>query len=180
MPSNNGTLSQRGVSFIGCCAALTIAGVVVSGAATAIRQAHDRAVVEGAALELAASLQFARSEAVARNEAVRFSFYDSPGGQCYLVHTGQRDDCVCESGGKASCVNGALVLRSEFEATGPALHLAASVGSIEFNARSGGALPAGTFCVVPVEGQPIHHSVNETGRVRVCSPAAAGSACAPC
>jgi type IV fimbrial biogenesis protein FimT len=170
---------QRGLTMIGTCSALAIAGILVSAALRLLQEAHLRAVVEGVSSELASSLHYARSEAVARNQAVRFSFHASQVGRCYLVHTGDRGDCQC-NGGAAQCDNGAEPLRSVFQPAGEPVQLAASVTSIVFNARDGTALPGGTFCVVPPGGRQIRHTVNVTGRVRICAPGATAGRCEPC
>ena len=152
--------AQRGLTMIGTCMALALAGILAS---TALRMLLE-----------------ARSEAVARNEGVRFSFYESPAGRCYVIHTGDRSDCRCEGGGPAQCDGEAVALRSAFQPIGAPAQLVASVNSILFNARNGMALPGGTVCVVPSTGRQIRHTVNPTGRVRNCSPAAAAGACEPC
>ena len=172
--------AQRGLTMIGTCMALAIAGILASTALRMLLEARTRAVAEGLSWELGAGLRYARSEAVARNEGVRFSFYESPAGRCYVIHTGDRSDCRCEGGGPAQCDGEAVALRSAFQPIGAPAQLVASVNSILFNARNGMALPGGTVCVVPPTGRQIRHTVSPTGRVRNCSPAAAAGACEPC
>ena len=172
--------AQRGLTLIGACMALAIAGILSSAALRMLQQAHARAVAEGLSWELGEGLRYARSEAVARNEGVRFSFYESRAGRCYVIHTGDRSDCRCDGSGPALCDSGALALRSAFQPAAEPAQLVASVDSILFNARSGMAMPGGTVCVVPPTGRQIRHTVNPTGRVRNCSPAAPAGACEPC
>jgi type IV fimbrial biogenesis protein FimT len=180
MPRKTRRVAQRGLTMIGTCMALAIAGILASAALRMLLEARTRAVAEGLSWDLSAGLRYARSEAVARNESVRISFYESRAGRCYVIHTGDRSDCRCEGDGPAQCDGGAVALRSSFQALGEPAHLVASVDSILFNARNGMAMPGGTVCVVPSAGRQIRHTVSATGRVRNCSPAAPAGACEPC
>jgi Tfp pilus assembly protein FimT len=172
--------SQRGMTLIGTCMSLAIAGILASTALRMLQEAHARAVAEGLSWELGAGLRHARSEAVARNENVSFSFYESHAGRCYVIHTGDRSDCRCEGSGPAQCDGEAVALRSAFQPVGAPAQLVASVNSILFKARNGMATPGGTVCVVPSIGRQIRHTISTTGRVRNCTPAAFAGACEPC
>ena len=61
-----------------------------------------------------------------------------------------------------------------------AAQIVSSVSSMRFDPSTGTVTPAGTVCTVPVRGRALHNVVNIMGRVRTCSPAAAGAPCAPC
>ena len=172
--------AQRGLTMIGTCMALAIAGILAGAALRMLQEARVRAVAKGLSWELGAGLRHARSEAVVRNEGVSLSFYESRAGRCYVIHTGDRSDCRCEGSGAAQCDNGAVALRSAFQPVGAPAQLVASVNSILFNAPNGMAMPGGTVCVVPSTGRQIHHTVSTTGRVHNCSPAAPAVACEPC
>jgi type IV fimbrial biogenesis protein FimT len=172
--------AQRGLTLTGTCLALAIGGILAGAALRVLHEARARSVAEGLSWELGEGLRQARSEAVARNEGVRFSFYESHAGRCYVIHTGDRSDCRCEDRGAAICENGAVALRSMYQAAGAPAQLVASVDSIHFDARNGMSMPGGTVCVVPTTGRQIRHTISSTGRVRNCSPDAPARACEPC
>ena len=173
--------SHCGLTLIGICTSLAIAGLLAGAALRWGQHARAQAVAETLSLELIGSLRYASNQAVARNEGVRFSFYESRAGGCYLVHTGDRSDCWCDNGsGLAQCDNGAEALEAVFPPAGEAVHLAASVGSIVFVAGSGTTIPGGTVCVVPAGGKAIRHVVDVAGRVRTCPPAVSTGVCQRC
>jgi type IV fimbrial biogenesis protein FimT len=170
---------QRGVSMIEACMVLAIVGILAGSALPSFKDNLDKRQVEGVSSEVRTDLMYARSEAVARNEGVRVSFYQGAQGRCYVVHTGDRADCGCDgSGAPAVCTGGAVALKTVSESRGA--QLVANVSSVRFDPTNGTTTPAGTVCTVPATGRAVHNVVSLMGRVRTCSPAAAGAPCAPC
>ena len=80
----------RGLTLIGTCAALAIAGVLTMTTLRLVQHAHSgrrrRRAVSGTAWWPA----LCEERGSARNQGVRLSFYESRAGGCYLVHTGNR------------------------------------------------------------------------------------------
>jgi type IV fimbrial biogenesis protein FimT len=165
---------QRGVTMIEACITLAIASILAGSALPSFKDSLDKRKVEGISSEVGTDLRYARSEAVARNDGVRVSFY--PG--CYVVHTGSRDDCECDGQGPAVCTGDAVALKTVSASSG--VQVVANVSSLRFDPINGTTSPTGTVCTVPANGRSLHHVVSLMGRVRVCSPAAAGAPCAPC
>ena len=176
MNSSSKTLSsqQRGVTMIEACITLAIAGILAGSALPSFKDSLDKRKVEGISSEVGTDLRYARSEAVARNTGVRVSFYQG----CYVVHTGSRDDCVCDGQGPAVCTGEAVALKTVSASSG--VQVVANVSSLRFDPINGTTSPTGTVCTVPASGRSVHHVVSLMGRVRTCSPAAPGAPCAPC
>jgi type IV fimbrial biogenesis protein FimT len=167
---------QRGVTMIETCITLAIAGILAGSALPSFKESLDKRRVEGFSSEVGTDLRYARSEAVARNAGVRVSFHQG----CYVVHTGSRDDCRCDGQGPAVCTGDAVALKTINAASARGVQIVANVSSMRFDPNNGTTTPTGTVCTVPASGRSVHHVVNIMGRVRSCSPAAAGAPCAPC
>lgn len=170
--------SQRGVSLVEACIAVTIVGILAGSALPSFTETLEKRSVEGLSSEVRTDLVYARSEAVARNTGVRMSFYEGAGGRCYVVHTGNRADCNCDGSGPAVCTGDAVALKTVNPARG--VRVVANVSSMRFDPTNGTTTPAGTVCTVPPQGRAVHNVVNIMGRVRTCQPAVAGAPCAPC
>ncbi len=167
---------QRGVTMIECCITLAIAGILAGSALPSFTESLDKRRLEGLSSEVGTDLRYARSEAVARNTGVRVSFHQA----CYVVHTGSRADCRCDGQGPAVCIGDAVALKTVNSADARGVQIVANVSSLRFDPTNGTTSPTGTVCTVPANGRSVHHVVSLMGRVRTCSPAAAGAACAPC
>lgn len=170
--------SQRGVTLVEACITLSIVGILAGSALPSFKDSLDKRSVEGASAEVRTDLMYARSEAVARNQGVRVSFYEGAGGRCYVVHTGNRSDCVCDGHGPAVCTGEAVALKTVNPTRG--VQVVANVSSLRFDPTNGTTSPTGTVCTVPERGRAVHNVVSLLGRVRTCSPAVAGATCAPC
>jgi type IV fimbrial biogenesis protein FimT len=167
---------QRGVTLIEASITLAIAGILAGSALPSFKESLDKRSVEGFSSEVGTDLRYARSEAVARNTGVRVSFYQG----CYVVHTGSRDDCQCDGRGPAVCTGDAVALKTVNSAEARGVQIVSNVSSMRFDPSHGTTSPTGTICTVPASGRSVHHVVSLMGRVRTCSPAAAGVPCAPC
>lgn len=167
---------QRGVTMIEACIVIAIACILAGSALPSFKETLDKRQVEGVSSEVGTDLRYARSEAVARNTGVRVSFYQG----CYVVHTGDRADCRCNGDGPAVCGGDAVSLKTVNSASARGVQIVANVSSMRFDPSHGTTSPTGTVCTVPASGRSVHHVVSIMGRVRTCSPAAAGAPCAPC
>ena len=167
---------QRGVTMIEACITLAITGILAGTALPSFKESFDKRRVEGLSSEVGTDLRYARSEAVARNTGVRVSFYQG----CYVVHTGSRADCQCDGQGPAVCTGDAVALKTVNSGETRGVQIVSNVSSLRFDQTNGTTSPTGTVCTVPASGRSVHHVVNILGRVRTCSPAAAGAPCAPC
>jgi type IV fimbrial biogenesis protein FimT len=176
MNSSKTLKQQRGVTMVEACITLAIAGILAGSALPSFKDSLDKRQVEGFSSEVGTDLRYARSEAVARNTGVRVSFHQA----CYVVHTGSRDDCVCDGQGPAVCTGEAVALKTVNAASARGVQIVANVPSLRFDPINGTTSPTGTVCTVPASGRSVHHVVSLMGRVRTCSPAAAGAPCAPC
>jgi type IV fimbrial biogenesis protein FimT len=176
MNKANNPSKQRGVTMIEVCIVIAIACILAGSALPSFTESLDKRRVEGVSSEVGTDLRYARSEAVARNTGVRVSFYPA----CYVVHTGNRADCQCDGQGPAVCTGGAVQLKTVNTASARGVHVVANVSSMRFDPSHGTTSPTGTVCTVPASGRSVHHVVSIMGRVRTCSPAAAGAPCAPC
>ena len=174
--SKNQSNNQRGVTMIEACITLAIAGILAGSALPSFKDSLDKRKVEGISSEVGTDLRYARSEAVARNTGVRVSFFQG----CYVVHTGSRDDCVCNGQGPAVCTGDAVALKTVNASSARGVQVVANVSSLRFDPAHGTTSPTGTVCAVPASGRSVHHVVSIMGRVRTCSPAVAGAPCAPC
>jgi type IV fimbrial biogenesis protein FimT len=167
---------QRGVTMIEACMTLAIAGILAGSALPSFTESLDKRKVEGLSSEVGTDLRYARSEAVTRNTGVRVSFFQG----CYVVHTGSRADCRCDGSGPAVCSGDAVALKTVNSADARGVQVVSNVSSLRFDPTHGTTSPTGTVCTVPANGRSVHHVVSLMGRVRTCSPAAAGAPCAPC
>jgi type IV fimbrial biogenesis protein FimT len=167
---------QRGVTMIEACITLAIAGILAGSALPSFKDSLDKRKVEGLSSEVGTDLRYARSEAVARNTGVRVSFYEG----CYVVHTGSRADCQCDGQGPAVCTGDAVALKTVNSTEARGVQIVANVSSMRFDPTNGTTSPTGTVCTAPANGRSVHHVVSLMGRVRTCSPVAAGAPCAPC
>ena len=170
----------RGLTLIGTCTALAIAGVLTIAALRLVQNAHADAVAEALSLELIGSLRYAKTEAAARNQGVRLSVYERRAGGCYLVHTGDRSDCRCTGSDSAHCSNGAEALQVVFLPADEPVQLTANANSILFNARNATTVSGGTLCIALSGGKEIRHGVDIEGDVRTCAAISRTSVCEPC
>ena len=165
--------AQRGITLIEACIVLAVTAIVAGSAAPGMQDLIDARRLEGTATQLATDIQFARSEAVARNEAVRLSFHAAPAGSCYVIHTGNADQCGCADAGAAQCSGDAQQIKTVVIASAERVALQANTGSVLFDPVHGTSTPTGTLRVTGASGRAIHHVINVMGRVRSCSPQAA-------
>jgi type IV fimbrial biogenesis protein FimT len=164
------TRRQHGVTLVEACTVVAVLAILASTAAPNLQGLIDSRRLDGAATQLATDIQFVRSEAVARNLPVRLSLYPSAGGTCYVVHTGNADQCACDTSGPATCTGGALQIKTVTLGAADRVSLQSNVTSVLFDPLHGTSTPTGTLRLVGQQGRAVHHVINVMGRVRSCSP----------
>ncbi len=162
--------AQAGVTLIESLLTLAVSAVALGAAVPGLDQARERRQLEGTAAQLETDIQFTRSQAVAANRLLRMSFFSDGGGSCYVVHSGDVQDCQPAQ----------APLRLVRLTAGEGLWLHSNVASIAFDPLKGTSTPTGTLRVVGRDGRALHLVVNVMGRVRSCSPNAAVSGHAAC
>jgi type IV fimbrial biogenesis protein FimT len=164
------TQRQRGITLVEACTVLAVLAVLVSTAAPNLQGLVDGRRLDGAATQLATDIQFVRTEAVARNLPVRLSFHASVEGSCYVVHTGNADQCDCNVPGPAVCTGDARQIKTVELTAADRVSLQTNVTSVLFDPLHGTSTPTGTLRLVGRQGRAVHHVINVMGRVRSCSP----------
>ena len=164
------TRHQRGITLVEVCAVICIGSILAAAAAPNLQGLIDSRRLDGVATLLATDIQFARSEAVARNLPVRLSFYANANGNCYVVHTGNADQCACDTSGPATCNGDALQVKTVALSTADRVSLQTNVASVLFDPLHGTSTPTGTLRLVGQQGRAVHHVIKVMGRVRSCSP----------
>jgi len=161
---------SRGFSLIEAAVVVAVTAIVVAAAVPGLVSFLDGRRLDAAAAALAADVQFVRTEAVARNVAVRLSFHDSPGGTCWVVHTGPAGQCSCGDAPPAVCGAGAVEIKTVVLDAADRVSVRANVASIAFDPLHGTSTPTGTLRLVDATGRTVQHVVNVMGRVRSCTP----------
>ena len=170
--NDNHNARQRGITLIEACITLAVVATVAASAAPSMRSLIDARRLAGAATQLGYDLQFARSTAIARNQRVRFSVQATTAGACYVIHTGNADECDCNRGDgpAAACSGDARELRTVRLGSADRVSMQSNVASILFDPLHGTSTPTGTLRLVGADGREVRQIVNVMGRVRACSP----------
>ena len=165
---------QRGLSCLEAMAALAVAAFAAGSAAPSFNQARERRHLEGAAMQLATDLRYARSLAATHRAPVRLRVQVQGADACYMLHTGNANQCQCTAAGTATCSGDAQALRVVgFGASDP-VRLTSGSTSLFFDPDRGTVTPTATIKLRGASGNLIvHQIVNIMGRVRACSPAGA-------
>ena len=167
------TRRHQGVTLVEACTVVAVLAILASTAAPNLQGLIDSRRLEGAATQLATDIQFVRTEAVARNLPVRLSLHATPEGSCYVVHTGNADQCDCLAPGPAVCTGDARQIKTVALAAIDRVSLQSNVASVLFDPLHGTSTPTGTLRLVGQQGRAVHHVINVMGRVRSCSPSGA-------
>lgn len=161
----------RGITLVECLCAVSILATSVGLGMPSLRSWQERQALVSAASELETDIQYARSEAVSRSVPVHLTVRKTVEGACYVMHTGQPDDCHCSSdiNEGAVCTGSAEALRYvAFPETGTVKLLNKS-STLTFNARMGTVTPTATFKLQAPPAK-MHQIVSIMGRTRSCTP----------
>ena len=158
-----------GVSLVECLCAVSILATSLGLAAPSLSKWKDRQTVLSAAAELETDIQYARSLAVARNDAIYLTIRSAVGGACYVMYTGERDDCDCSSDSGAACLGNAEAVRQAVYPDQGTVRLLHRNATLTFDPRLGTVTPAATFKLKTPAGT-VHQIVSIMGRTRSCSP----------
>jgi type IV fimbrial biogenesis protein FimT len=164
------TRNQHGITLVEACTVVAVLAILASTAAPNLQGLIDSRRLDGAATQLATDIQFVRTEAVARNLPVRLSFHATTDGSCYVLHTGNADQCDCGAPGPATCSGDARQIKTVALTAADRVSLQTNVASVLFDPLHGTSTPTGTLRLVGPQGRAVHHVVNVMGRVRSCSP----------
>lgn len=170
--------TQRGFTLVEALVGVAVAVIGLTAAAPDLGRFVEKQRLDGAAAQLAMDIRFARSEAVMHNTRLRLSVQSHAWGSCYVIHTGAASECRCKAHGPAECSGAAQQLKTVVLPASDRLSLESNVASIAFDPLFGTSTPAGTLKLVASSGRAVHHVVNITGRVRMCSPKTAAPAVA--
>lgn len=171
---------ERGLTLIEAAVVIVVIAIAVSSVVPGFQGFIEGQRLSAAAAQLTTDLQFARAESVLRQGGLRFSVKSGAWGQCYIVHTGEADQCSCPADGAVQCSGDAQALRSVRFAAADTVALQSNVASIRFDPLHGTCSPTGTLKVVVPSGRAVHQVVNLMGRVRSCSPHGSVSGHAAC
>lgn len=173
MMSNVGGLVRlrcQGVSLTEGLVVAALSSTLMAAAVANFSQWRAQLAIEQAAAAFEADVHQARSLAIARAESVRIGFEEAPDGQCWLLHSGARGTCRCESGGRPVCEAGSKVFHVAHWPQGQPVRVQANVRSLAFDATHGTVSPTATVRFTGANGKALNQVVGIMGRVRSCSP----------
>ena len=169
----------RGFTLVEAAVVVALLAVLAGIALPAFGHLREKRLLEAFAARLEADIHHTRSLAVARHQVVRLSFALDVRGGCWIVHTGDPDDCRCAADGSAQCSGGEALRAVRIDAEGP-VALLPNARSLAFDPVRGTVTPAATIRLRSPSGLAIHHVVNVTGRVRACTPGGSLAGLAAC
>jgi len=175
--------AAKGFTLIEMLITVAVLAIILTSAVPSMRAFVARRHLDGASAQLQADLHFLRSSSVALNQALRISVHSGSAGSCYLVHSGDADQCACTFVAGAepvgNCEPGAELLRSQAWA-GNAVAVRANVASMRVDPRHGTFSPTGSIEIQAGDGPVLRHVVNILGRLRLCAPGTAITGVAAC
>jgi type IV fimbrial biogenesis protein FimT len=169
----------RGFTLVEAAVVAALLALLAGIALPAFGHLREKRLLEAFAARLEADIHHTRSLAVARHQVVRLSFVLEARGGCYIVHTGDPDDCSCAADGSAQCRGGDALRAVRVDAAVP-VSLLPNARSLAFDPVRGTVTPAATIRLLSPSGLAIHQVVNVTGRVRACAPDRALAGLATC
>lgn len=162
---------QRGCSLIESLCGLVIMLVLLGGAWPMLKDMVARQTLLAQAAELETDLVLARTQSQVQKESLRFAVHlPEGGGSCYIIYSGPIGACQCNGGGRATCEDGAQVLRLSEPSKRSGITLAALARPLTFDAMMGTVTPTATLRLSDRDGRSVHQVINLTGRVRTCTP----------
>jgi type IV fimbrial biogenesis protein FimT len=173
--------TQRGITLVELAVVLALIAIIVGIALPSYAAAIERQRLRGVADELEFDTRWARGAAQAAGRPLRLTVQSNAAATCYVVHSGDRDDCDCLSGaGTTSCQGGAQAFKTVYLPSSAPIHLKTNNRSMQFEPRRGVVTPTASIEVVTRHGDSIRKIVAITGRVRSCSPSGSVSGVPAC
>jgi type IV fimbrial biogenesis protein FimT len=161
---------NRGVSLVEALCVVSILATSLGLAAPNLSKWKERQSVLAAAAELETDIQYARSLAVAKSDTIYLTIRTAAeGGTCYVMYTGERDNCQCSSETGAVCLGNAEVVRQAVYPHQGIVKLHHRNATLTFDPHLGTVTPAATFKFRTPAGS-VHQIVSIMGRTRSCSP----------
>jgi type IV fimbrial biogenesis protein FimT len=161
---------QSGFTLIESLVMATILLIILGAVAPSFSSTIERRRIEGLVNQFETDVRYAQSEAQLRARSVRLSFLPAGTNSCYIVHTGDPNDCVCNNNGRGVCTGTAQALRVEFVQARDRVRISSNSRSLAFNAARQTVTPTATVTFSGTEGRSVKQIVNVMGRVRTCSP----------
>lgn len=161
--------AQAGFTLVELCVGLSVVGALAGQAVPALFKLHQERALRVTAETLAGDLRFARAEAARLSDAVYFRVSNKGGNACYVIYTGNRNDCDCSADGQAVCTApGSAVIKAEWLPTQHPMQLRSNAETLQFQHRQGLVTQTGSIEVSLSGGAGIRQVVAITGRVRHC------------
>lgn len=161
---------QRGLTMVEMLCAVCVLATTAGLVAPSMSSWQLRQALQSSASELETDIQYARSEAVATQRSIRLETQPLGNSSCYVLHTGQTRDCVCDGKGSAVCTGDTRALKVSEQRYDGSVRLTTTHTSILFDPKRGTVTPTATLKLADSQGRTIHHVVNIMGRTRSCSP----------
>jgi type IV fimbrial biogenesis protein FimT len=110
-----GHRTQRGLTLVELCVTLAVMAIIVCTVLPSFAAAIDRQTLRGVADQLESDTYWARGTAQAQGLPLRLTVQHGAGASCYVIHSGDRDDCDCLSGaGTTQCHGNAQSFKTVF------------------------------------------------------------------
>lgn len=161
---------QRGLTMIEMLCATCILATTAGLAAPSMQSWQLRQALQSSAAELETDIQYARAEAVATQHSLRLETQPLGNSSCYILHTGQTQDCTCDGKGGAICTGDAKAIKVSEQRHDGSIRLTTTRVSILFDPKRGTVTPTATLKLADSQGRLIHQVVNIMGRTRSCAP----------
>jgi type IV fimbrial biogenesis protein FimT len=161
----------RGITLVEAMVCTGLTASLAAFSAGSFTKLREHRQIESAAALFETDMQHARSLAVSMNSSVRITFKRRAEGSCYVVHTGDADDCDCAAAGETVCTGTAQAVRGVGYAAGAATaRMETASSSILIDATRGTVTPTATVKFIGASGAAVHQVVSIMGRTRTCSP----------
>lgn len=159
---------NAGFTLVELCVGLSIVGTLAGQALPALLKLHQERALRATAEALGGDLRLARAEAARLSDAVYFRVSGKGAQACYVIYTGNRNDCDC-AGGQAVCTApGSAVIKAEWLPTQHPMQMRSNAETLQFQHRQGLVTQTGSIEVSLAGGASIRQVVAITGRVRHC------------
>ncbi len=162
---------QAGFTLIEVCVALGVSAALLGQAVPSMSRLQAEQKLRAQTDTFRDDFRFAGSEARRLNANITINFGKKGGSQCYVLHSGQSNDCECTSTGAAVCKNGAQAVRTVAFPDSQSVRLSSNASSIVIQALQGRVASTASIDFSLDNGPAIRQVIAITGRVRACTSA---------